>query len=401
MDFNRIENENEHQYIWRLCEAKENGLIDLDWKRLAEIFNKELCSDETEYKDESAYRKSYQYAKMYYDDVFKNKINNSDYLADLNEKEEEIKKERYRLLDVRADYNRKIRNDARLEDRLDLLEEKIINKSKQEIPFSVNETKKYNTDNDLLVILSDFHIGQTFDGYTGKYNSDIAKKRLGNYFEKIIRIKNTHNSQDCYLSLQGDLISNSIHQSLAITNRENVIEQIILASDLIKEFIYLLSKEFNKVYVSSVCGNHSRLEKKEDALKDERFDDLIFWYIKNATSHINNVECNDNEDNTFSSMIIRGKEYIGVHGDYDGFSKQGVANLSMMLGRFPYAVTFGHLHTCSMSEEGGIKLIRGGCFSGSGDEYTIQKRLIGKPTQMVCVCTTNGVIAYYPVELDD
>ena len=74
MEIKRIDNENEHQYIWRLCEAKENGLLDLDWKGLAEIFNKELCDDETEYKDESAYRKSYQYAKMYYDDVFKDKI---------------------------------------------------------------------------------------------------------------------------------------------------------------------------------------------------------------------------------------------------------------------------------------------------------------------------------------
>ncbi len=52
MNLNRIDNENEHQYIWRLCEAKENGLLDLDWKGLAEIFNRELCDDETEYKDE-------------------------------------------------------------------------------------------------------------------------------------------------------------------------------------------------------------------------------------------------------------------------------------------------------------------------------------------------------------
>ena len=96
MEIKRIDNENEHQYIWRLCEAKENGLLDLDWKGLAEIFNKELCDDETEYKDESAYRKSYQYAKMYYDDVFKDKIKDESYLRELIQKEEDIKKERYR-----------------------------------------------------------------------------------------------------------------------------------------------------------------------------------------------------------------------------------------------------------------------------------------------------------------
>lgn len=45
----------------------------------------------------------------------------------------------------------------------------------------------------------------------------------------------------------------------------------------------------------------------------------------------------------------------------------------MMLGYFPYAITFGHLHTCAMQDEGGVKIIRGGSLAGSGDDYTIQK----------------------------
>lgn len=400
MEIKRIDNENEHQYIWRLCEAKENGLLDLDWKGLAEIFNKELCDDETEYKDESAYRKSYQYAKMYYDDVFKDKIKDESYLRELIQKEEDIKKERYRLLDVRAEYNRRIKNEARLEDRLDLLEEEIKKRGIERYTPCTNDKIKVESDNDLLIILSDLHIGQTFKSFSGEYNSEIASKRLDLYFQKIVEIQKRHNSENCYLSLQGDLISNSIHKSLAITNRENVIKQIIIASDLLTSFVYSLSSVFKNVYISSVCGNHSRLDRKEDALKDERLDDLIFWYINNMTSHLKNVLIITSVDNTFASINIRGKEYIACHGDYDAYSKNGISNLSMMIGHFPYAVTFGHLHTCSMCEENGIKLIRGGCFSGSGDEYTIQKRLIGKPSQMVCVCTEKGVETYYPVELD-
>mgnify|MGYP006386250989 CR=1 FL=1 len=66
------------------------------------------------------------------------------------------------------------------------------------------------------------------------------------------------------------MISNSIHKSIAITNRENVIEQVIEASEIVTSFLAELSKHFNNVTVASVVGNHSRIDKKEDALKDEQ-----------------------------------------------------------------------------------------------------------------------------------
>jgi hypothetical protein len=45
-------------------------------------------------------------------------------------------------------------------------------------------------------------------------------------------------------------------------------------------------------------------------------------------------------------------------------------------------------------------MIRGGSLAGSGDSYTIEKRLSGKASQMVCVCNKNGVVCYYPIELN-
>ena len=45
-------------------------------------------------------------------------------------------------------------------------------------------------------------------------------------------------------------------------------------------------------------------------------------------------------------------------------------------------------------------MVRGGSLAGSGDAFTIEKRLSGKPSQMVCVCSSAGIEAYYPVELN-
>ena len=120
-----------------------------------------------------------------------------------------------------------------------------------------------------------------------------------------------------------------------------------------------------------------------------------------SLKHIVNFHIlNNNFDNGISLMEIRGKDYINVHGDMDAYSKNGVSNLCMYLGYIPYAITYGHLHTCAVDETNGIKMIRGGSLAGSGDSYTIEKRLSGKASQMVCVCNKNGVVCYYPIELN-
>lgn len=388
--FKRLENEDENAYIWRVCDNK--SLIGT-WQDVCDLLNKELGHD----YNESWYRKMYQSFIMVFDSI-KNKYVDNQILDDLEKKKQEIIKERCRLSDERTAYNRMLRNDARLESRLDMLEDCI--KDFGRVDFPIQKADNLSSDNDLLVILSDLHIGQKFDSFNGKYNTNIAFDRLMQYLESIIHIQELYHSQNCYVSLQGDLISNSIHKTIAITNQENVIRQIKDASEMIASFVYELSKHFQKVIVTSVSGNHSRLDKKEDALKDERLDDLVIWYMDALFSHLDNVEVVKNRtDTTFAEVTIRGKKYVNVHGDYDSFSKNGVANLSMLLGYFPYAITFGHLHTCAMSDEGGVKIIRGGSLSGCGDDYTIEKRLSGKPSQMVCVCDDTGVISYNVVEL--
>ena len=197
------------------------------------------------------------------------------------------------------------------------------------------------------------------------------------------------------------MLSGNIHKTIQVTNRENVIDQIKIASELISSFCYELTKHFSVVFMSSVSGNHSRMDRKEEALHDERLDDIIAWGVELSLKHIDNFHVlNRKIDNGITDMNIRGKSYIAVHGDMDMFNKTGVSNLCMHLGFIPYAITYGHLHTCAVDETNGVKMIRGGSLAGSGDDYTIEKRLSGKPSQMVCVCNKKGVSCYYPIELD-
>lgn len=394
MDLKKQANETELQYIWRLALAKDSGSLDMTWEELAKVFNENLDND----FGSSAYRKKFQQAQHFYDDVF-SKMVSEDYSDELMKQKRELERLKIQFRDERNAWNKQNYTSARVEQKLDFLEEQLQDIGK--ITFPEHENVEVHGDNDMLVILSDFHIGQCFESVWGKYNSDIAEKRLQQLAEKVRIYGYRHKCENLYVAISGDLISGSIHKAIAITNREDVITQIKIASKLIINFCYNMSKYFNKIYVTNVAGNHSRIDKKEDALHNERLDDLVGWVVQSSLQHINNIIFIKNGlDIGIAEMSIRGKQYVSVHGDLDKFSKSGVESLVMMIGYIPYSVLYGHLHVCSVDECNGVKMIRGGSLAGAGDQYTIEKRLSGKPSQMICICNSQGIECYYPVELD-
>ena len=394
-----MKDENECQFLWRLGQAKDNGLIDYSWLEIADIMNKEFRDDVTEYRNESAYRKVYQSAKKLFEANVFNQNQNDSYIQELRETKHEIRKEKQRLFDERRAINQTLRVKARAEQDLDMLKSLIIENGKTCFPMVESDT--YISDNDLIIALSDFHLGIDVDNNFGTYNAEIAEKRLKEYIQRILKIRNLHKSQNAYIVILGDILSGNIHFTTQLENRENVIEQVQKSAELISAFVYELSKYFENVYVNGVAGNHSRISYKDQCLRGERLDNLIPWYMKAKLSTVENVKFIDdnNYDPTIGKIEIRGQEYLMVHGDFDSFSESGVSKLVLMLGYKPKGIFYGHLHRCSYDEIAGVKIIRSGSFCGTSDDYTISKRLSGAASQMVCVATKDGIKACYPVEL--
>ena len=390
--YKRFEGESDEELIYRITGEKDQiG----SWQDVADILNELLGTEYTE----SKFRKQRQaFDKMLAANRSKF-VDSCEQLEEIKNEMRNLERKKIQFRDERNAWQKQNYNDARVEQKLDKLEEEL--SSLGRINFEKHDEVYTSSDNDLLIILSDLHIGQTFNSFWGKYNTDIAKDRLRQLLDNIISIQKTHNSEKCYVSLQGDLISGNIHKSIQVTNRENVIEQIKIATELISSFCYELSKHFRVVFLTNVSGNHTRIDKKDDAIHDERLDDLISWAVELSLKHIGNFHVlKRNIDTGIVDISIRNRTYIGVHGDFDPYSKAGVQNLCMALGFVPYAITFGHMHVCSVDEVNGVKMIRGGSLAGCGDQYTIEKRLTGKPSQMVCVCTDKGVMAYYPIDLN-
>ena len=398
-DLKKRDGENEEKYIFRLGQAKDSGLIDMDWTELADIINKECRNDESEYRTEAAYRKPYSDAKRYYEaGVFGDYKDEGVYLEELQRQKQEIQKEKRKLFDERLDINRALRQEARLETTIEKIEGMLADiGNKRYISYSPITVE---SNNDMVVMLSDLHIGATYYNFNGVYDSSIAKERLEQYLAEVVGIQKCHNAESCTVVMCGDIISGNIHKTISVTNKENVIEQVKLACEYISDFIYELGKHFNKVTVRGVAGNHSRIETKEDALLGERLDTLILWFVKKLLKNAKNIAVEDiNIDDTFTAFSLRGIIYFAVHGDFDSTNTNSVAKLILWAKMTPYCILCGHKHYPSMTEVSGVKVVQSGSLGGSGDEFTRQKRLTGEPSQTVLVVDDSGIKCCYPIVL--
>ena len=195
----------------------------------------------------------------------------------------------------------------------------------------------------------------------------------------------------------GDLISGNIHAEIKRNNNLNIIEQIITVSEYITNFLVKLSSLFEKVSFLSVSGNHSRIEKYKDSIKEERLDDIVEWYLKARLSNFN-IQFDDyiNADATIKIFNVYNKSYILVHGEFDnndnGLILQKFANKPIT------AIFSGHYHHNEIVTKNEIKFIMSGSFIGT-DNFTIQKRIFSRPEQLITIVNKDGIYCYYDISL--
>lgn len=388
--YKRFENESDEELVYRICKDKEQiG----SWQSVANVINELTGND----YGESTYRKKFQaFQKML--EANQSKFIDSDaQLKEIEIQKRELERERIKFRDQRRSWNKQNYENTRFDEVMELLEERLDNFSRTD--FSVQKDIPISFDSDsMIVCLSDLHIGQTFSSVFGEYNSDIAKDRLEKYLNEIIAIGKLHNVNRVYVTMLGDCVSGALHKTIEVSNKENVIDQLKLSIEYITSFCYELTKYFN-VYLTSSSGNHSRLQAKDLAQHSERLDAFIAWDVCRVLENNDNFHSllHRSIDDGIADLCIDGKSYLCVHGDWDETSKNGYMKLSSMCGFFPEYVLCGHKHFCMMNQE--TKFIQSGSLASAGDDYTIEKRLTGKASQMICIVNKNGVKACYPVIL--
>lgn len=401
----RLENENEEQFLWRVGQAKDNGLLDINWTEIADVFNKEFREDGEE-RTESAYRKSYQQAKRFYDaGVFSDANDNEDRLLKIKQ---DIQKERMRLSDERVSYNKDLREQARRESMFDVVKRAIDSHFPKQF-FKEGGNEYYSPTcpeiYDVIIHLTDVHCGVDMSSPINSYNDDILGDRLLSFTKQIREIRDMYEPLRAYVILGGDMIHGLIHTNARIESKENIVDQIMTVSDYVTDFLYALTTMFNYVEVHTTPGNHARsMQNKNEVPSKENFDLLVPYICKRAMKNVTNIKFKDNDDIdwTISNFVVKGHAVYASHGDKDS-SNTVVGNMTKLARKanlpLPDICYLGHRHTNGMSTVDDVKVIESGCVDGM-DSFCFASRLVGSPEQTVTlVSEDNPVKALFNIKL--
>lgn len=374
------------------------GINDLDWKEIVDKYNLDIHYDTLRKASQTVFGNVFV-AEYFAEKKATDNIDSDKYLEELKELRRELQKEKQKIRDERTDYQKTVREAARQEEFIEIIE----NTFKKNIePLGYKPSPKVDSDNDMVVCLSDMHAGMEVKNWWNSFNIDILKERLHKYLDSIIEIQSLHKCKECKLVLGGDEISGIIHTSLRVQNNEDVIQQLKLVIEFIGEFIIELQNHFEKIDVYGVAGNHSRImPNKEDSLNGENLEEMLLYCLDLKFKNNPNVEICEYAriDNTICCMKTRGgKLFYIVHGDKDSVGNV-VQNLTLMTGIKPDGIIMGHRHHNALETVHGVKVIQCGCVVGA-DDYCIDRRITGKPEQ-VCFITNNtdAVKCLYDVTL--
>lgn len=386
--FKRLDGETPNEYRARITARKQEIGT---WQDLADLINSEL---------------GYSYSEKWY--RTKAKKDCYDQIESIDDNDGYDKP----VLEEFASYEAKVslRNErntlnrlktaiVREKETLDIIE-RVLKDTGKEKYKPVKIISQHNSEKAMVVLLSDLHTGLTFDSPFGKYSTTIEKERMDKYLQSIIELQNIWKVKNCYVFLLGDLISGNIHKTIQISNKEHIVQQIKKAGEMVCDFVYELSSHFDQIQVHSVNGNHSRIDSKDDAVHDDRLDDLIIWHVNCKLGHIEKIGIHENPlDSSLDVVSIFDNAYPIIHGDCDILSQSGVAKLIEKMGVIPKAIFAGHGHTPEYKPFGNVETVQNGCMSGSGDDYTNAKRYGGFPCQVACLLDKQGICSIFPIKL--
>lgn len=308
-------------------------------------------------------------------------------LQELQDEKLEMQKEKLKFRDQKREFNNKLRRMARLEHLEDYLKE--VTEELEPVSLPV-EQQQENNGSEAMVVLSDWHLGAEFDGRFNKFNSDVARYRINKVKQKTYDKVKKEEIQTLHIANLGDMVHGIIHVSTKIQSEEDVIQQVITASEYLKDFIGTFLQEGIYVKYYNVIGNHGRVtpSKNDVAGIEENFEKLILTILDTAFSQYLNYESIGCQDGLIETEIV-GKKFILTHGNFDT-NKNAAHRLPQLLGYVPDYIISGHIHHSTSKDFGRTMHIVNPSLIGA-DDYATSGRFGGRAGQKIITFDENDI----------
>ena len=383
----------------------------MSWEDLAVIMNSELRGTDEPRWDSSVYRKRYRDFARAYENIFSKIGNDAEYQREMQNKIDELYKEKRKFYDQRREYNKNLVTEARAEH---LNEELIrvaqsLNEStpiidppdfKADCRGDISETEP----KEAVLFLSDWHYGMVTDNIWNKYDTEICVERVNLLLGYVVKYIRMNNIRKLYIVLLGDAAHGACHVSCRVASEEDVCDQIMKVSEIIAEVINYLSQCVPAIDVYSCYGNHLRtIQNKKDSLDSDNMEKLIPWWISARLADNDKVKIITSEYKEFIKFNVFDYNICCVHGNLDNFKALGTTVNTIFSRKYGETIDYtvsGDRHHLEEFEQFDIEsiLIRSLCGT---DEYANNKRLYSKPGQTLIVFNPEyGREATYHIPLD-
>lgn len=238
----------------------------------------------------------------------------------------------------------------------------------------------------LVTLASDWHFDEVVHEEQmhgiNKYNIEVAKERIDNYFRGVIKNGKELSTDVLYIKLLGDMVSGDLHD-LAENNELGSIKSIIELADYIAQHMQNLTKYFSKIRALGLVGNHPRTTKKPQFKNKQKknYEYLLYEFIKRETRGFCEFEI---PESYFKINKVYDINFLSLHGDtirggnglnsIPGNLSRDISLLSGTLGKanltFDY-VDIAHFHSANLTKSfAGAKIIMNGSLIGP-NEFSI------------------------------
>lgn len=367
-----------------IAHKRVEPVSDRSWKRLAETLGWEGSAE--------SLRGFVNYHSKRIDSVTQEEVEEpvTREIADIQNKMNELYMEKTKVRDLKNSVNRGLRDQARV----DVMKETMIEAVNLlgDLP-PVNSSyinPNPNTEIDAVLMLSDLHIGVLCDNFYNKYDTNIASKRLSKLATDVAQYCKMFNVYRLNVVNLGDLIHGIIHTSARIEAQTDAVTQVMIAGELLSQFLNLISQVAPVVTYRSCSDNHSRLNaNKNEAIENENCGRLIDWFLAERLKNTPVKFCNDNIDYSLGKFqLLNGKKVMFAHGHHDSINRSfesfiGASREFIDIG------LLGHYHSNKTKTFNGFRIFVNGSIVGT-EQYALSKRLFSEPEQKLLIFDNPG-----------
>lgn len=349
--------------------------------------------------DESAYRKTYKNIKNGIDLSLKN-----------NFSEEEI----LRIAQARnkLSFEKRIANKERQE--ASGMINKVADNSimKETILESINnyqfneilEIKNIKKENNGIpvYVFTDVHYGLITDIFSNKYDTDIAKERLTNFFSYVLSDVKENKYKQIYIIDEADMIEGSCLRISQLVNiSQLIIEQSLEYTDVIRDLTISLASKIKDCEINFgmiTDSNHTQIRHfsgKPNEFNKEDFALIIANLLNEKFKNIKNVKFN------FGDIIfteINEYRFAFIHG-HQNMGNDEIEYIKKIYGKDIDSVIRGHYH-CFQVKSYNMKLNECGCSKQQfiitspsvcgNTDYAVKKGYSAQPSALKVLISKDG-----------